>query len=109
MQCGDAGVPGHVPGRHIPKQDGARLQRGRFTEQEEDATPLGAFPGDVRLDEDDVRDERTKTAQGGEKTELADLFSQVEPEPGLMEIGAAMLLGESGLDRQAQRAEDEQK
>ena len=44
----------------------------------------------------DVRDERTKTAQGGEKTELADLFSQVEPEPGLMEIGAPMLLGESG-------------
>ena len=85
------------------------MQRGRFAEQEEDTTPLGAFPGDVCLDEGDVCDERTKTAQGGDKTELADLFSQVEPEPGLMEIGAAMLLGESSLDRQTQRPEDEQK
>ena len=85
------------------------MQRGRFAEQEEDATPLGAFPGNVCLDEGHVCDERTKTAQGGEKTDLADLFSQVEPERGLMELGATMFLGESGLDRQAQHAEGEQK
>ena len=27
VHCGDAGVPGHVPCGHVPKQERARLQR----------------------------------------------------------------------------------
>ena len=109
---GDAGVPGHVPGRHVPKHYRARLQSGGFTEKEEHAAPLGPFPGNVRLDESNVRDQRTKAAQRGEKTELADLFAQIESELGLMKIGAAMLLAETrprSADARAPKTSEERK
>ena len=55
-----------------------RLQRSRFAEKEQDAAPLGSFPGDMRLNEKDVGHKRAKTAQRCNKPELADLFAQTE-------------------------------
>ena len=78
VHCGHARVPGHVPGGHVPKQDNARLQSCNLPEQQENAAPFRTFPGDMRLNEKCVREDGTKSAQGGDETELANLLAQIE-------------------------------
>ena len=63
VQGGGARVPRHVPGRHVPEQKRARLQRRDLAKKKQHAAPFRSLPGHVRLDEKDIRDQRTKTAQ----------------------------------------------
>ncbi len=57
------GVPGHVPGGHVPKENAARLERGDLAKQEQDAAPFRAFPGDVGADEKEIGHDRAEAAE----------------------------------------------
>ena len=57
-----------------------RLQRRDLPEEDQDAAPFGSLPGDVRLDEKEIGDEGTKTAQRGDESELSELFAQTQIE-----------------------------
>ncbi len=57
---------------------------------------------------DNIRDQRTKATERCQKTELPDLFTQIETHLGLVKIGTAMLFAEVGFDRQTQSPESEQ-
>src|SRR5438045_392481 len=70
-----ARVPGHVPCSHVPKQNRARLQRCYLAEQQKDATPFRSLPRDVRLDVKSIGNDRAKSTERGDETELSDLFS----------------------------------
>ena len=90
IQRGGAGVPGHVPGRHVPEQHPAWLQRGDLPEKKQKAAPVRSLPGHVRPNEKDIRHQRTEAAQRRDKSELADLFPQPQVESNRAEMLVAM-------------------
>ena len=53
------------------------------------------------------RQRRAKAAQGREKTELPDLFTQTEAEFDFMKVSASVSLREGRFDRQAEDAKSE--
>src|SRR5205085_8496175 len=80
IQRGDARIPSHVPGGHVPEKNRSRLQRRDLPEKKKDAAPFRPFPGDVRLDKKSVGDERTKPTQRGDEAQLPELFAQTQIE-----------------------------
>jgi hypothetical protein len=76
-----------------------------LSEEEQDASPFDTFPSDVRLDEQEIRDQRTETAQGREKSELANLFAKIKPQFHCTEICLPVLLGKRAFRRKTRQAE----
>src|SRR5207247_7488148 len=75
---GHRGVPSHVPCRHVPKQDHARLKRGDLPEQQQYTPPFCPLPGHMRLNEKSIGDDCPKSAQSRDETELAKFFAKIE-------------------------------
>ena len=94
-----------MPGRHVPKQNRARLERRDLAEQKEHAAPLRPFPGHMRLDEKSVRDQRAKTAQRRDEPELPQLFAQIEIEIHRAEMQLPIRFRKRVFHRQARGAE----
>jgi hypothetical protein len=84
------------------------LQGSRFLKAKQDARPFGSFPSRLGLNEGEIRDQRTKAAQGRSKPQLADLFSKLEAEINLVRKSDAIPFRERILDRQAQNAKDKE-
>src|SRR5205807_2737434 len=98
---GGARIPGHVPRGHVPKQNGARLERRNLAKQKQDAAPFRSFPRNMRLDKKRVRHERAKSAERRDEPELAELFPQIEVEIDRAEVQAAVRFGYPMFQRHA--------
>ena len=61
-KCCGAGIPGHVPGRHIPVERRPWLKSSYRVEEPCHAAPLGALPGIVGLDPEIRGNRGAKTA-----------------------------------------------
>ena len=97
-----------MPCRHVPKEDRARLQSGHVPEQQQHTTPFRALPRDMRLDEEPVGDDRSKSAQGGYETELPEFFAKIEVKLDAPKIFLSMACSEVALDWQFDRPDRDQ-
>src|SRR5262249_30650378 len=99
-------VPGHVPRRHVPKQRNVRLQSRYLSEQKQNASPFRALPRHLRLDEKKIGDDRAKSAERSDETELSDSFAKIEV-GDLTHAHLSMLQRARTLRRKLNHAEDE--
>jgi len=84
------------------------LQGSDLPKEKQDAPPFRAFPGDVRLNEKCISYERTKSAQGRDESELADLFAEIQTEIDRAQVQVSMRRGERVLGGQSRSAEKRQ-
>src|ERR1051325_3512580 len=107
LHCRHAGIPSHMPRCRVPKQERVRLQSGDLSKQKKDPTPFCSLPSHVRLNEKNVCHCRTKSAQGGDKPELAEFFPEIQIEFNSLKAFLSMLGKYCPLGRQFHHAEDE--
>jgi hypothetical protein len=89
-----------VPRGHVPEQNRARLQSCDLAEQPKYAAPLSAFPRHVRLHKKNVSNNRAKSTEGRDKTELPNLLSKIEIELDAAKMFLSMNGGEFAFDGQ---------
>ena len=102
---GRARIPGHVPRGHVPKQNRARLERRDLAKQQQHAAPFRSFPRHVRLNEESIGDQRTKTTQRRNESQLAELLAQSQIEIDRAEMQLSMRRRKRVFHRQLRRAE----
>src|SRR6266404_401450 len=84
------------------------LQSRDVPEQQQHTTPFRALPRDMRLDEEPVGDDRSKSAQGGYETELPEFFAKIEIKLDAPKMFLSMARSEVALDWQFDRPDREQ-
>src|SRR4051812_13529155 len=90
IESGDACIPRHVPCRHVPEKNHVWLKRRRLTKKPDHTCPVGPFPGHMRLDENDVRDNCAESTQCRDEAELSDLLAEAEAEIDAPQVQLAL-------------------
>ena len=104
VHCGYAGVPRHVPGCCVPKQEHAWLERRDLSKQPQHPTPLSVFPSGMRLDKKGIGDNCAKPAQRGDESQLPEFFAKREVEFDAAEMFLPMKSRKIAFDRQFEQA-----
>ena len=104
----DACVPGHMPRRHVPIKQRARL-KGRYgVEEAGHAPPLGALPGVVCLNPEIGGQGGAEAAQRRQEAHLADLFTQFEIERSIAQTSSLLRRFQGVLERGFDESKDSQ-
>ena len=84
------------------------MQRRDVPEQQQHPAPFCPLPGDMRLNEQSIGDDRSKSAQRGDEAELSEFFTQIEIKFDATKMFLSMDDSEIALDWQFDRPEDDQ-
>jgi hypothetical protein len=80
------------------------LERRDLSEQPQHPAPLGVLPGRVRLDEQSVGDNASKSAQSSDESELPEFLAKIEIEFDATEMFLPVKTREIAFDWQFEQA-----
>jgi hypothetical protein len=93
-----------MPRGYIPKHEYPWLERRDLSEQPQHPAPLGVLPGRVRLDEQSVGDNASKSAQSSDESELPEFLAKIEIEFDATEMFLPVKTREIAFDWQFEQA-----
>ena len=84
------------------------MERRDLSKQQQHSAPLSVFPSRMRLDEESIGDDGSKSTQCSDKSELPDLFAKIEIEFDAAEMFLPVKGREITFDRQFEQAHHDQ-